>query len=127
MKGVYVSRLPKGVFEILTMLYEQNIPQWEYCVEFVRILYVIIDGHWAQGEWEEHKIELELEDKPDYPITQDGLCEELHDITTTFAEAIFQEENLTKEINDKNLKIGTEWIVGMDKLTLIFSMKQKTE
>ena len=127
MKWVYVSRLPKDLFEILTDVYTQNNPLWEYCIEFIRVLYVIIDEHWSDGEWEDHKIELELEDKPDFPITQDDLCGNLHDITTSFAKIIFQEEKLIDEITDKNLKINTHWIIGMDKLTLIFSMKQKNE
>ena len=118
------SRLPVKLTEMLSTLYTQNIPIWEVLNEFIRVLYVIIDENWSKSDWNQH-IELEIEDAPDLRITQDNLCEDLHDLVTSTSNLIFQKEGLIDEINEKNLKINTKWVVGVDNLTLIFSMISK--
>jgi len=124
MEMVDVSRLPKELSYTLTTLYKYNKPLWEWCIEFIRILYEIIDVYWSKGEWENQRIELELEDKHDFRITQDNFCEDLDEHAKSIAKIIFYEEKLTEKINDKKLIINTHWIVAMEKLTLIFSMKK---
>ena len=118
------SRLPVKLTEMLSTLYTQNIPIWEVLNEFIRVLYVIIDENWSKSDWNQH-IELEIEDAPDLRITQDNLCEDLHDLVISTSNLIFQKEGLIDEINEKNLKINTKWVVGVDNLTLIFSMISK--
>ena len=118
------SRLPVKLTEMLSTLYTQNIPIWEVLNEFIRVLYVIIDENWSKSDWNQH-IELEIEDAPDLRITQDNLCEDLHDLVTSTSNIIFQKEGLIDEINENNLKINTKWVVGVDNLTLIFSMISK--
>jgi hypothetical protein len=118
------SRLPVKLTEMLSTLYTQNIPIWEVLNEFIRVLYVIIDENWSKSDWNQH-IELEIEDASDLRITQDNLCEDLHDLVTSTSNLIFQKEGLIDEINEKNLKINTKWVVGVDNLTLIFSMISK--
>ena len=118
------SRLPFKLTEMLSTLYTQNIPIWEVLNEFIRVLYVIIDENWSKSDWDQH-IELEIEDASDLRITQDNLCEDLHDLVTSTSNWIFQKEGLIDEINEKNLKINTKWVVGVDNLTLIFSMISK--
>ena len=118
------SRLPVKLTEMLSTLYTQNIPIWEVLNEFIRVLYVIIDENWSKSDWNQH-IELEIEDASDLRITQDNLCEDLHDLVISTSNLIFQKEGLIDEINEKNLKINTKWVVGVDNLTLIFSMISK--
>lgn len=117
--NITISRLPDELLEVLTTLYTQNNPFWEILIEFIRVLYIIIDDNWSKGKWNHH-IELEIEDKPDLRITLDNLCEDLHDLISSTSEIIFKKEGLINEMIEKNLRIKTKWEVGVDKLTMIF-------